>query len=270
MPTARLAELDVCYEVRGEGHRLLFAGGTGGDLRQTPTVFDSALGRHFEVLAYDQRGMGRTSKPEGPYTMAGYADDAAALLDHVGWPDASVMGVSFGGMVAQELALRHQGRVRRLVLACTSSGGGGGASFPLHQLEGLDADARARRSLALADTRCDAGWQAAHPEEAAAVLAMVAERAAVGAGEPGGEQGARRQLDARRDHDTWDRLGGLDLPVLVCGGRHDGIAPPANQEALAARIPDARLELFDGGHYFLLQDRAAYARIVEFLLEDTG
>ena len=79
--------------------------------------------------------------------------------------------------------------------------------------------------------------------------------------------GARRQLEARADHDTWDRLPSLPMPVYICGGRHDGIAPPSNQEALAHAIPDSRMELFEGGHLFLMQDRSAFGKIVEFLGE---
>ena len=80
----------------------------------------------FDVLAYDQRGLGRTSKPDKPYLMADFADDAAALLDAVGWEHVRVVGVSFGGMAALELALRYPGRVTRLALCCTSPGGQGG------------------------------------------------------------------------------------------------------------------------------------------------
>ena len=80
--------------------------------------------------------------------------------------------------------------------------------------------------------------------------------------------GARGQLEARRGHDTWDRLGDIAMPTLLIGGRYDGIAPPENMENLAARIPDNRLEFFEGGHGFLLEDRKAFARIIEFLRED--
>ena len=79
--------------------------------------------------------------------------------------------------------------------------------------------------------------------------------------------GFRRQLEARTGHDTWDRLDRIASPTYVCGGRYDGIASPDNLERLASRIPDATLELFEGGHGFLLEDRAAYTRIIEFLTE---
>jgi len=85
------------------------------------------------------------------------------------------------------------------------------------------------------------------------------------AGDPGLEEGLRLQLEARAGHDTWERLAGLPMPVFVCGGRHDGIAPPANQHALAGQIPNAELELFDGGHLFLMQDASALPKIAGFL-----
>ena len=131
MPTAQVGGIDLHYELARQGPRLLFIGGTGGDLRHRPNVFDGPLASSFEVLAYDQRGLGRSGKPTPPYSMAEYGEDAARLLDAVGWETARVVGVSFGGMVAQEVALRHPERVERLVLACTSSGGAGGASAPL-------------------------------------------------------------------------------------------------------------------------------------------
>lgn len=261
----RARDVELYYEVHGSGPRLLFIGGSGGDLRQKPGVFDGPLVRDFEVLSYDQRGLGRSEIPAGPYRMADYGEDAAALLDALGWERCRVMGVSFGGMVAQELALRHPERVERLVLACTSSGGAGGASYPLHELQGLLEADRLLRGLELSDVRHDAAWREAHPDAAARLVEMAGARNAVGAGEPGREQGMRLQLEARAGHDTWDRLPGLAMPVYVCGGRYDGIAPPENQRALAGRIPHAKLELFDGGHLFLLQDRSAFPKIAEFL-----
>ena len=265
MTRAALDGVALHYEVHGAGPRLLLISGTGGDLRAQPSVFDGALVTTFELASYDQRGLGQSSVPPGPYSMADYADDAAGLLDVLAWEEALVMGISFGGMVAQELALRHPARVRRLVLACTSSGGAGGSSYPLHELAALPEEQRTVRHLELADTRYDAAWRREHPERWRSLVDLFRARAQIGADEPDRADGAAWQLDARRRHDTWDRLGAIACPTFVCGGVHDGIAPPDNAERLAGAIPGATLRLFDGGHLFVLQDRHAWPAIVAFL-----
>ena len=261
MPIAALQLIDLYYEVRGRGQKLLFISGTGGDLRVRPNVFDGPLPAHFQVLSYDQRGLGQSAKPTTDYQMADYAEDAAALLDHLQWPAVPVVGVSFGGMVAQELALRYPQKIQRLALCCTSSGGVGGASFPLHELADLEPGDRAARHLAQSDLRRDAAWQAANPERWQKLLDM-----ALGATRADRDAaGASRQLAARAGHDTWNRLPQLDLPVLVMGGRYDGVAPVANQEALASQIVNAELRLYEGGHLFLAQDKSAYPDLVSWL-----
>jgi 3-oxoadipate enol-lactonase len=264
MPTAHLGAIDLYYERAGEGPRLLFISGTGGDLRTKPNVFDGPLAKAFDVLAYDQRGLGRSGKPDAAYSMADYADDAAALLDHIDWASARVIGVSFGGMVAQELVLRHPARVERLVLACTSPGGEGGASYPFHEIQHLQGEARARFLMPISDTRHDQAWAASHADTVAQIIAM--SDVDPYAGEPGRELGARRQLEARAGHDTWERLPQIACPVLIAAGRYDGIALPATQERMAARIPGASLHFFEGGHLFMLQDRTATPSIAQFLL----
>src|SRR5262245_9917702 len=170
MPFISVRDIRMYYEIRGNGPHLLFISGTGGDLRRSPNAFDSPLLQHFTVLGYDQRGLGQTDRPYIPYSMADYAQDADALLDTVGWDRCLVMGVSFGGMVAQELAVRYPRRVERLVLGCTSSGGAGGASYPLHELTGMSLEEWARRVVELSDTRRDAAWRAAHPRGSQALV----------------------------------------------------------------------------------------------------
>ena len=266
MPIETVGDIEVCYERRGVGPRVLFISGTGSDLRNAPGIFDSPLAKGFDLLAYDQRGLGRTSKPDTPYSMADYADDAARLMDHVGWDEAFVVGVSFGGMVAQELILRHPGKVKRLVLACTSPGGAGGSSFAFHEIEHLRGEARGRHLIRFMDTRFDAAWEAANPKPFEAFMATFANDPF--AEEPDHLMGARRQIQARADHDTWDRLGQITCPVLIAAGRYDAIAERQTQNNLASRIAGAQLSFFEGGHMFMLQDRKAYPAIIAFLQED--
>ena len=265
MPFIPVRDLHLYYEIRGAGPRLLSISGTIGDLRRSPNIFDTPIAQHFEILAFDQRGLGQTSRPDIPYTMVDYADDANTLLDRVGWSHGLVVGISFGGMVAQEFALRYPHRVERLVLACTSCGGTGGASYPLHELAHLPLEDYVRRFLHLSDTRRDAVWQAANAAEFQALFDQTLAGIRVGADEPGRQVGARRQLEARARHDTYDRLPKLRMPVYICGGRNDGIAPPANLEAIQKQIPGAKLELFEGGHQFYIQDPRAFERIIAFL-----
>ncbi len=265
MPFVRVGDVELCHERGGAGARLLYISGTGGDLRTRPGAFDGPLPARFEVLAYDQRGMGRSSKPDAPCTMADYADDAAGLMDAAGWDDALVVGYSFGGMVAQELVLRHPGKVRKLVLAATSPGGAGGASYPLHEIAHLTGEARARFMTPLLDTRCDEAWAKANPEEHARMLALGG--LSPFADEPGAAAGARRQIEARADHDTWDRLDRIACPVMIASGRYDGVALPITQHNMAGRISGAELRIFEGGHMFMLQDPTALPAIMDFLAD---
>lgn len=264
MPTLHLDDLDLHYERSGTGRRLLFLNGSGSSIETSRLLIDR-LARAADVLVHDQRGLGRTGLPhtgETP-TMADYARDAAALLDHIGWERCAVFGISFGGMVAQELAVTHPERIERLVLVCTSPGGAGGASYPLQQLDELAPEERTRVHLRLIDTRFDEAWLAEHPADRA-IAEMMAERAAV---ERTAEQrlGERLQLEARRDHDVFDRLDRIVCPTLVAAGRFDGIAPPSNSEAIHARLANSTLRLYEGGHLFLYQDPAAFTDIDTFL-----
>ena len=260
MPSARLAGVDLEYELAGTpgAPRLLLISGSGSDLRRPPRMHDDAtLAERFEILAYDHRGLGRSTPedPEREPAMADYAADAIGLLDHLGWDSCRVLGVSFGGMVAQELAVTAQERIERLCLACTSPGGAGGSSAPLHELLDLPEDESLTKRVEWLDTRTvdDPDLRATWTEMMRALSGY----------EP--TTGERLQLAARRHHDVWDRLPGLDLPVLVAAGRFDGIAPPANQEALLARIPGAEVAWFDGGHAFFLQDASALPTIADWL-----
>lgn len=263
MPLATVADVNLYWERVGDpdGPPVLFVNGTGGDLRVKPGVLEGPLADGFDLLGYDQRGLGQSDKPEGPYTMRGYAADAVGLVDAVtGWDHFSVVGVSFGGMVAQEIALLAPDRIDRLVLCCTSPGGVGGSSYPLHELQRLDPDERIVQTILVNDTSIDRAWVDAHPE----VVEMVRSRMVEDPTDPDVVRGARLQLEARAEHDVHDRLPTLTMPTLVCAGRTDGIAPLTNSEAIAAQIPNAELAVFDGGHTFLMSGKP-WRRIVDFL-----
>ena len=251
------------HEIRGDGPRVLFISGTGADLRLKPNAFSSPLPESFTVLAYDQRGQGRSAVPPGPWTMADYADDAAALLDAVGWDDAAVVGVSFGGMVAQELAIRHPARVTRLVLAVTSSGGAGGSSYPLHELTDVTRPTL-ERLLEIGDRRRDALWRKDNDAFLEQAFAFWAEQRRTQS--PDQARGAALQLEARRGHDTFDRLDEITCPCLVVAGEYDDLAPVANSERLVAALPDARLEVLPGGHEVLFETAERWASVLEFLV----
>jgi 3-oxoadipate enol-lactonase len=262
MATVQVPGVRLCYEVGGTagGPRLLSISGSGSDLRNQPRIHDApALADRFEVLAYDHRGLGRSvpDEPERLPTMADFAADAIALLDHLGWDRCRVLGVSFGGMVAQELAVTAPDRIERLALACTSPGGAGGSSSPLHELLDLPPEEALVRRVEWLDTRTvddrdlRATWTSMMAELGTAPVT----------------RGLRLQLEARRRHDVWDRLPTLDLPVLIAAGRHDGIAVAANQDALAHQIQGAELRWFDGGHAFFLQDPTALPVIAEWLAD---
>jgi pimeloyl-ACP methyl ester carboxylesterase len=260
VPTAHLNGIDIYYEHSGNGRRLLFFNGSGATLESTHPMIDPYRSR-FEVLVHDQRGLGRTEIPPGSYSMKDYAADAVALLDHVGWPSCRVIGVSFGGMVAQEFAVTVPERVERLVLACTSPGGVGGSSYPLHELG--PPDRAGGKMLQLLDSRFTAEYLATHPTDQALAV-MVAARSRLDKG-PERLRGEREQLLARSHHDVTDRLARITSPTMVVAGRYDGIAPLANSEAIVSRIQGSELRVYEGGHVFFLQDPRAIADVLEFL-----
>jgi pimeloyl-ACP methyl ester carboxylesterase len=262
VPKFERSEISINYEMSGSGPRVLFFNGSGATLKSTALLI-GALAKTCTVLAHDQRGLGETSIPEGPYTMAQYAHDGAALLDHVGWDTCAVVGISFGGMVAQEFAVSYPQRVEKLVLLCTSAGGDAGASYPLHELGALPAEERAARITTLTDTRFTPEWLATHPDDAA-MVAMRNEQAAV----PKSKdtiKGEMLQLGARIGHDVSDRLHHVSAPVFVTAGRFDGIAPVSNSEEIVKRLPNATLSIYEGGHIFTAQDRQAIVDIRTFL-----
>jgi pimeloyl-ACP methyl ester carboxylesterase len=210
------------------------------------------------VLLVDNRGCGRSDRPRGPYRMATLADDVARVLDAEGVGEAIVAGISFGGMVAQHVALRHPERVRGLVLLATTPG------LPHGDLPRLAALASL---LALPFRRPGAGPSPAlarllvPPGRLGEAAALFAEWPAALAAEPQDARSFFAQLAAIALHSTGSRLHRVRCPAVVMTGDRDVLVPPRNSEVLASLLPRAALEVLPGvGHGLPMLDRGAVAR----------
>jgi pimeloyl-ACP methyl ester carboxylesterase len=249
----------IAWESRGSGPPLLLIHGLGYARWGWEPVADRLAGR-FRVLLFDNRGIGESEVPPGPYTAAAMAEDAVQVLDEAGVDRAHVMGTSLGGMVAQELALASPERVDRLVLACTTPGGAGAFPFPqrtlalIAEVPSLAPEVALRRFVenALAD---DA------PEEL--VGRIYAHRLA----SPPDPAGWQAQAAAAAGFDALDRIGGIRAPTLVLHGTDDGVVDFRNAALLAERIPDARARPFPGcGHLFFWEEPDGFVEAVEEFL----
>jgi 3-oxoadipate enol-lactonase len=266
MPQIQANGIQLYYETSGHRPKLFFIGGTGGDLRHRPGFLESPLAKNFTVLTYDQRGQGRSAKPDQPYSMADYADDAAGLIKALDWGPCPVVGFSFGSMVGLELVLKHPELCSCLALMCGPSGGEGGSAYPLHEVWQLPVEQRAARLLELSDIRRDQAWKKANAKQWQTLLDDTMSRLRLGEETPESIMGARRQLEARKHHDTWQRLPQIKSPVLVLAGKYDGVAPLEVMQNLAGHIPGAEFEVFEGGHYFFQQDPRTFEVITRFCL----
>jgi 3-oxoadipate enol-lactonase len=238
---------ELAVTVAGDGPPLLLIPGLGA----TRVVFDPLmplLTPHFQVAVYDQRGVGASAPSAGPYTTAELGDDSAAVLDGLAIEQAAVLGASFGGMVAQQVAVRHQHRVSALLLAATGPG-------PAHLVR--EPDAAATEALLGRGARtpedayriaCTVLYSRTFQEEHADFIEQqVRDRAR----RPVAAGAFQAQLEASRDHDVWDELPAIVAPTLVLHGSEDEVMPLANARLVSERIPGARLEVFDGaGHLF--------------------
>jgi len=261
MPLTPVNGVHIYHEVHGEGDPVLFISGLGGHLGEVPHLIESYR-RHFRLIAFDARGCGRSDKPEGEFTIAGFADDAAALLDALEIQSALVYGSSMGGMVAQELVLRHPHRVRALILGCTTAGALRGVQPSTETVQKL-----IRNQSLSGDEAIAAGWElgysagyiAAHREQM-----FARSRAASQYSAP--RESYMRQVLAAARHDTYDRLHAVRCPVMILHGSEDLMMPVGNAHLLKERIPHAELRILDGmGHgYNLEAQEEADALIIEF------
>jgi len=263
MPTTDAPGFRMYYEVLGDGFPLLLINGLGSDHREWLSQLPEFAPR-FRVVVFDNRGAGDSGVPPGPYSTAGMADDAAALLAALRLDRAHVLGVSLGGMIAQELALRHPARVERLVLACASPGG---EAAVRPSREALSAFVRSpegspeeelRRMIPFLYTE---RFAREHPEE---IEAFIARRLL----HPTSPEGHAAQLAAAIGHAPADGLSAIRARTLVIAGTEDRLLPPENSKRIAQRIPGAKLVLLPGAPHRLFAENAdAFNReVLAFLL----
>ena len=250
MPSTSVNGHELHYEQRGEGEPLLLIMGMSGTHLTWGDEFLDLLARDFAVTTYDHRGVGKSSATEPGYSIADLADDAAGLLANLGIDAAHVLGISMGGMVAQELALRHPERIRTLAIGCSYPGGEGSALAPQSTLERIQGGwASGDREQALR-----AMWEVNVSEGVAAdadVFAKFRESALALAVPIPVIMG---QMQAIGGHDTLARLTSVTAPTLVIHGTADAMLPVQNGRLIAEAIPNARLEIFDGvGHLFWIE-----------------
>ncbi len=243
MPTVKVGDINIYYETHGEGEPLVLIMGYGGHIgwwfRQIP-----GLSQEYRVVAFDNRGTGRSDKPDIPYTMEMMADDVAGLIDAIGIDAAHIYGVSMGGMIAQEFALRYPEKVTSLILGCTMCGGTHTVMpdaevitllFDVERMAQLTPEEAIREQLPFVLRQ---EFMDDNPDMIEQFVTKVVEY-------PTPIHGYHRQTEAIMGHDTYDRLPDIKVPTLVISGDTDRIVPVEDSRILASRIPDAELVILE-------------------------
>jgi 3-oxoadipate enol-lactonase len=261
MARARNGSVELYYESTGAGAPVLVVMGLGmtatGWWRTVPVLSES-----LRVIAFDNRGVGRSAHPPGPFSVREMADDAVAVLEAAGEERAHVYGISLGGMIAQEIALRHPQRVLSLVLGATTPGGR--RAVPAD--EATLAFFRRRAEM----TAEEAVWAsvpynyglATRREHGQRIADDIAQRLRY----PIESEPYAAQLEAALGHDALDRLGEIRVPTLVVHGEEDRMVPPENARILAGAIRGAELHIWRGaGHLYPTDEPRADRAVLGFL-----
>ncbi len=263
MPLVRVGDINIYYVTEGEGPPLLMIMGFGGQHHSWGDTTSRLLAQHFRTIRFDNRGTGLSDKPEVEYSIAMMADDAAGLLRALGIGKAHVYGVSMGGMIAQELALRHPDLVAGLVLGCTTPGWSRGVPPQPHIIQmmmpepGLSREEHVRKTW---PAMC-APWFLEQGRE------FLEEMLRRGLENPTPIDTLNRQAAAIQRFDTYDRLGQIRAPTLIIHGDQDVLVPTQNAYILHERIPGSKLVIIEAaGHvYFWEKPEEAAKAVIEFL-----
>jgi pimeloyl-ACP methyl ester carboxylesterase len=261
MPYAKLNGIKIYYETYGEGHPLLLIGGLGSQI-QSWAVQVPIYSKHFHVIVFDNRGAGKSDKPDVPYTTEMMADDASMLLDALGIESAHIAGKSMGGMIGQWIAIKYPERVKRLVLGCTSASRDGVGN----EILGMGREIATKIGMkAVWLSAIFWGYTRGYIEKN---LGSIKETLATIPEDPEALTGYIRQSFACQGHNTRDLVGQIKSPTLVMLGENDLSASPRLSRELADLIPGAELRVFHGvGHGFWRERQEDVDRVVlDFLL----
>ena len=253
----------IYWDEQGQGTPVLLIMGLG----YTSVMWHRTrpvLAPHCRTVAFDNRGVGLSDVPPGPYSIATMASDAAAVLDAAGVGRAHVFGVSMGGMIAQEFALQYPARTRSLILGCTSSGGSLAVRAESNVIDILLA-----RDMTLEQAReaiLPFIYDAATPRE------KIAQDVSLRQPWLPSLEGYMAQLQGILAWESYSRIAQMKVPTLVIHGKSDALVPPANGELIAGRIPGAKLVLLEHASHLFTTDQteAAHKEILDFLLSQAG
>ncbi len=267
MPYARTPEVSLYYEVLGDGPPLCLISGYRQSSAAWPRQFVARLANRYQTIIFDNRGTGRSDKPQGSYEFDHRTGDVVGLLDHLGMPKVHLLGFSMGGAIAQEVVIRHAERVDRLILFGTFCGGvwAEPASWSvLRQLfvtEGLSPEQAARQA-----------WPVTYsPDYLAANAGAIEHQMRRELAYPTPASVAQEQMQALRRFDSYRDLPRIRAATLVVTGADDLLVKPRNSVILASRIPNARLELLaDLGHRAIWEAPEEMADLIGDFLSRPG
>jgi pimeloyl-ACP methyl ester carboxylesterase len=231
MPTVFVNGIHIYYEIHGTGVPLVLIGGLASDLTYYEGIIRQ-LSHKYQVIAFDNRGAGRTDKPDIPYSIEMMADDTAGLLAALGIKYANVLGISMGGRIAVELTLQHPKQVKSLILVSTIV---------------------KRMPMTWSHRMLDVFFKLPFLRTA-------------GRRYPAPSYAASRQREATRNYDATDRLREIHVPTLILHGKNDRLASCALAEEMHARIQGSKMLVFKGAHHFLFVRQEQFvAAVVDFL-----
>jgi len=263
MPVANINGVKINYRVQGQGEPLIMIMGAGSN--QSGWRFQIGLfKKYFRVITFDNRGVGKSDKPAGPYTMRMMADDTIGLMDHLGIEKAHVLGGSMGGMIAQELAINYPERVDKLVLAGAFARRDGVSGFSSEIDKAIEVYERSSRDKAsqrrLFGVFMDSVFNKWFYRVFMASLMKAAIRFSA-------TKGVAEQFEAILGHDAADRLGMIKASTLVITGTEDRAIKPVSSDVIAGLVPKAKLvKVQGGGHNFPVEMRGEFNKeVLDFL-----